>query len=93
MPWQNNFYRFADELVAIYRRFGTGPFLYRDVRDVITRQTLSQLMHQGFLVIHVHGNRGPRTPAKAHQWRLDAGVANRCRQTIDPEAATCPGDR
>ena len=25
MPGFNNFYRYADELVAVYRRFGEGP--------------------------------------------------------------------
>ena len=78
MPAFNNFYRHEDELVAVYRRFGAGPFAYREVADVVSKRTMSQLMHRGFLVCHESATKSPKGRVKVNRWRLQPRVAERC---------------
>jgi len=80
MPGFNNFYRYEDELVAVYRRFGEGPFAARDVADIVSKRTMSQLMARGFLVCHENALKSPKSKVKANRWRLHPRVAERCRE-------------
>ncbi|MDI9612107.1 MAG: hypothetical protein QM330_03445 [Acidobacteriota bacterium] len=85
----NNFFRYEDELVAVYRRFGAGPFAYREVADVVSKRTMSQLMHRGFLVLHENALNQPRSQGRVNRWRLQPGVVDRCRAVLK-EVDGCP---
>lgn len=76
----NNFYRYADELVAVYRRFGERPFTYREVSDLVSKRTMSQLMARGYLVCHENALKSPKSKVKTNRWRLHPGVAEMCRE-------------
>lgn len=83
MPAFNNFYRHEDELVAVYRRFGARPFTYQEVADIVSKRTMSQLMHRGFLVLHERALSQARPQGRANRWRLQPGVVDRCQTVLE----------
>lgn len=80
----NSFYRFENELLRIYQRYGTGPFAFRDISDIITKRMLSQLKNQGYLMVYSK----PCTGDKAYIWRLHQGIVTRCQKLV--EDRECP---
>lgn len=77
-----NFFRYEDELVAVYKRFGTAPFAYRDVADIVPKRVMSHLMHRGFLVVHKSAQSSRRSQDKFNYWRLHSEIAASCQNTI-----------
>jgi hypothetical protein len=83
----NNFYRYEDELVAVYRRFGREPFAYREISDIVSKRTMSQLMARGFLVCHESATKSPKGRVKVNRWRLQPGVVEKCLEVPGCPAA------
>jgi hypothetical protein len=90
MPGFNNFFRYEDELVAVYRRFGTGPFAVREVADIVSKRTMSHLMARGYLVLHENALKSPKSKVKANRWRLQPGVAYLCLTAMQQGVSGCP---
>ena len=76
----NNFFRYEDELVAVYRRFGSRPFANREVSDIVSKRTMSQLMARGYVVCHENAVKSKQGKIKTNRWRLHPWVAERCRE-------------
>ncbi|MFA7121705.1 MAG: hypothetical protein WC277_09495 [Bacilli bacterium] len=76
----NNFFRYEDELVAVYRRFGARPFANREVSDIVSKRTMSQLMARGYVVCHENAVKSPKSKVKANRWRLQPRVVEMCRE-------------
>lgn len=86
MAGLNNFYRHDVELIGVYRRFGTRPFFYKDVADLVSKQAQGQLINWGYWVVHENRLAGR---IKTNRWRLPAAVAERCEQALQEEEAAC----
>lgn len=83
----NNFYRYADELVAVYHRFGEEPFAYKEVSDLVSKRTMSQLMARGYLVCHENATKSPKGRVKVNRWRLQPVVVEKCLEVPGCPAA------
>lgn len=82
----NNFYRYDVELIAVYQRFGTRPFFYKEVADIVSRRAQAHLTNWGYLVVHENHLAGR---VKTNRWRLPATVADRCERALQEEEAAC----
>ena len=76
----NNFFRYEDELVAVYRRFGARPFANREVSDIVSKRTMSQLMARGYVVCHENAVKSKQGKIKTNRWRLQPRVVEMCRE-------------
>lgn len=75
----SNFFHYEDELVAVYRRFGTGSFTYHEISDLVSRRAMSQLMTRGCLTL-VENRLAGRS--KVNRWQLQAGVVDQCQEAL-----------
>lgn len=75
----SNFYRYDSELVAVYQRFGTKPFRYREVSDIFPQTALRRFQSTGYLIVHKPPQKGRD---RSTVWRLNPRIIPQCERAI-----------